>query len=105
MPATLAAPLLNRAGVTHAHVAAHVKHAVDATLVADGTFARLAGQRRLQALAPLLQVGRGGRRVRRQRTIQTLIGNRIDVRGRAGTGHRAGRWRRGLPRGTGMRYW
>lgn len=53
---TLAAPLLNRAGVAHAHVTAHVEYAVDAALVADGAFARLAGERRLQAFAPLLQM-------------------------------------------------
>lgn len=54
---TFTAPLLDRAGITHAHVAAHVEHAVNTALVANGALAQLARERRLQALAPLLQVG------------------------------------------------
>lgn len=105
MATTLAAPLLNRTGVAHTHVPAHVEHAVDAALVADGALAWLAGERRLQAFAPLLQVRR--RRVRPvcQGALETLVGDRIDVRGGAGTDHGAGQWRRGLSRRTGMWYW
>lgn len=88
--AALAAPLLNRAGVAHAHVAAHVEHAVDAALVADGALARLAGESRLQTFAPLLQVGRRCVRRVRQGALQALIGDRVDVRGRTGAGHGAG---------------
>lgn len=99
--AALAAPLLDRAGIAHAHVTAHVQHAVDTPLVANGALARLTGQCRLQALTPLLQVGRSVR-VRRQGAVQTLVSDRVHVRGRAGAGHGASERRRGLSGGTRM---
>lgn len=99
MSTTFAAPLLDGAGVAHAHVAAHVQYAVDASFIAHRAFVGLSG-RRLKAFAPQLQERR---RLRVESAIETLIIHRFHVGGGSCTGHGACQRRRGLSRGSGMR--
>lgn len=86
--AALALPLLYRAGVAHAHVSAHVEHAVYVPLVAYRALAGLSGGG-LEALAPLLEA-RGRRRLG---GVERLVRHRVDVGGGSRRGHGTGRLR------------